>query len=524
MKDAAVELYRRLPARRHRQLQLTIVLMLVGAGAELATIGSVIPFLSIVTARSNDTRVGWAVQTVAKVGDRIGLNTIATAALLLVIIAAASAYLRILLTGVSQKFVFAIGYDLGLELYDRILHQPYARHVLRNTSQTIAGLNKVQSVVFNVLQPAMLSFTSAVVAVAIVVALLVVDPVTAISATACFALIYVAISVSTRRRLRSNSVVIAAAQTAQVQTVQEGLGGIRDVILDRAQPIFLGTFAAVNERLRAAQATNQFIALAPRFVVEAAGVLLIALLALVVNGRPGGVVAALPMLGAMALGAQRLLPLVQQVYVGWSQIVGNRGSLLDVVELMNVPVEELTAPSDTPPRFEREIALTEVFYRYPTGDGFALENVSLDIPKGMRIGLVGKTGSGKSTLVDLLMGLLDPSQAKCGLTTCRSTRGPSAIGSPRSRTFPKRSSCRTARLPLTSRSGARSTTSTWREYATRLVVPISTSSSPLCPMVMPPRLESVECGCRVASASASALHEHYISERGCWCWTRRPAR
>ena len=386
-----------------------MVLLVIGGLCELATIGAVFPFLAVVAPAASQGPAAGAAQFVTRIADGFGLSPFAMATASLIIIAVVSAILRLLLSWVTYKFVFATAHDLGVKLYERMLHQPYAYHVMRNTSHTIAGLEKVQHVLAYVLLPLMLSLTAAGVAVFVIAALILLEPTIAIGASFLFAIIYAAVSLVTKRRLAANSAIIAELLRARVQTVQEGLGGIRDVILDRSQPIFVAKFDAIEAKFRRTQAVNYFVSASPRFVVEASSIILIALLAFYVSGRPGGIVAALPMLGAMAVGAQRLLPLIQQVYSGWSQISGSRAIVSDVVELMKTPLPEVPeTPVPEKSRFRKAIELKNVSFRYPSGEGPVLCNISLTIPKGSRMGVIGKSGSGKSTLVDLLMGLLDP--------------------------------------------------------------------------------------------------------------------
>jgi ATP-binding cassette subfamily B protein len=150
---------------------------------------------------------------------------------------------------------------------------------------------------------------------------------------------------------------------------------------------------------------------APRFVIEAAGMILLAALALIIADREGGLAGALPILGALALGAQRLLPLIQQVYYGWSAYAGNRAVAGDVLNLLGMPVPEhatVVAKRAAPLSFKREIRIEGVSFAYSGRSEPALSAVSLTIPRGARVALIGQTGSGKSTLADLLMGLLEP--------------------------------------------------------------------------------------------------------------------
>jgi ATP-binding cassette subfamily B protein len=194
----------------------------------------------------------------------------------------------------------------------------------------------------------------------------------------------------------------------RMQVVQESLDGIRDVIIDGSQAMYLGEFAEIDARLAKARATTQFLDLAPRYIIEMVGMIVIAILAVVISARNGGLAAALPVLGALALGAQRLLPLVQDVYRGWSSVQGQRSIFDQVVELLELPVHEVEEVSLDPFPLRQAIKIEDVSFVYPTRSGAALDQVSLRIPSGTMVALVGATGSGKSTLVDVIMGLLQP--------------------------------------------------------------------------------------------------------------------
>jgi ATP-binding cassette subfamily B protein len=224
------------------------------------------------------------------------------------------------------------------------------------------------------------------------------------------ALLYFGVSVAARRRLGRNAQTLSSGYSDRVGIVQESLGGIRDVIIDDAQRVYLEAFRRIDRMFSRARAQTVFIAAAPRFVIEAAGIVLVAAAALILAEREGGFAAALPIIGALALGAQRLLPLIQQIYQGWSSYAGNRGILADILGLLRLPspAERLNGEKVPPLPFREAIRADAVRFSYPGRDRPALDRVSLDIPRGARVALVGPTGSGKSSLADLLMGLLEP--------------------------------------------------------------------------------------------------------------------
>jgi ABC-type multidrug transport system fused ATPase/permease subunit len=412
------QIYAHVSKSRRRQFFVVLALMFVGAFAELATIGSVLPFLTLLAQPDTAASLPFAELLSAFGGDPL-----IAAALLFGGFAILAGMVRLQLSWSTQDFAYHLGNDLTVAVERRIVRQPYGFHIQHNSSRFVAALVKVEILVFEVLLPSMQAFIAAFMAIFIIAALVYIDPLTAMVAAVLFSAIYFGVSAAAGKRLARNSEVIARSFDERTQIAQESLGGIRDLIIDDSHETYLEQFQRVNLRLNLARANTAFIAVAPRFVIETIGIVIIAAIAVVIARTGGGISAALPILGAIALGAQRLLPLLQQIYSGSSLARGQRAILGEIVELLELPQPEETHPNDRIPLpYKDRICVNQVSFSYPRRRNRALDNISLEIPSGSSVALVGETGSGKSTLADLLMGLLEPDSGSisvdgAGLTT-----------------------------------------------------------------------------------------------------------
>jgi ATP-binding cassette subfamily B protein len=397
-----------LSPRRRRLLALLLGLMMIGAFSEMLTIGAVLPFLQLMVdpeALERFAAVRWVMRLLGI--DRTA-DLILPSGLLLVAAAALAAVIRILLLWTSQRMVFGVARDFDLKIFERSIRQPYEIYVQRNTTEILAGLEQVNTAIAGMLLPLMQALTSAVIAVFIFLLLFLIEPVTALISALVMGVLYFSMnlySVRLRAGISERWMPLVGART---KLVQESLGGFRDITLDQSQLLFERRFREIDEELRWLAVKRTFVSVVPRFVVEGVGIVLIGLLALYYHSQPGGVVQAIPVLGALALGAQRLLPLVQAVYLGWSNFSTLRHPVAEIARLTSWPEPAgLPRPVSVPTPFSDRVELRNVSFRY--GSRYpAIRDIDLIIRKGERLGLIGRTGSGKSTLVDIVMGLLQP--------------------------------------------------------------------------------------------------------------------
>ncbi len=407
-------LWHHLGPRRRRQVVLIVALMFVAAMAEVVSLGSVLPFVGILAAPD----IVWNHPLFAQAARSVGIfnsdGLVLPLTLLFVAAVLCAGAIRVLLLWVNTRFTFAAGADLGMEVYRRTLYQPYSVHLARSSSELISGIaNKVGGTVLGVVLPALTLASSIVLLLALMAALLVISPAVALIALVGFGGGYALITWASRRRLHLNSQRIAIVQTGLIKALQEGIGGIRDVLLDGTQPVYCDIYDRANQSLRRALGDNVFIAQSPRFAIEALGMVLIAALAYGLSRQPGGVSTALPVLAALALGAQRLLPALQQGFAAWASIAGSHASLADTVELLDQPLPaESSQPAPPPLPLRASIRFDAVRFRYGPDGPWVLDGFDLTIRKGDRVGFVGSTGSGKSTALDLLMGLLVPCEGR----------------------------------------------------------------------------------------------------------------
>lgn len=408
-----MHIFQHIPVRRRMQFGLVIGLTVITSFAEVISLGSIVPFIGILTEPErvfNSPMLASYIQWfVIEKPEELILPLVVCFSFA----AIAAAILRLMLLWFSIRLSNATGADLSVAVYERTLYQPYRTHVARNSSQLISGITQKVTAATNVLTSVVTLVTSAVLFIAIILMLVFIDPFVALIAMVCFGTGYGAIAWKTRVRLRINSQSIAKQQTQVVKTLQEGLGAIRDVLLDGTQSTYGKIYKTSINQLLNATGENQFITLGPRYVMEAMGMILVSLFALVLYRQNGGIGEALPILGALALGAQRLMPLLQQLYGNWSVVAGSQGVLGDVLELLEQPSPKgLQDQSNIPLNILREIRFENVFFQYSQDGPWIINDFSLVVTKGARIGFVGKTGSGKSTFLDLFMRLLEPTSGK----------------------------------------------------------------------------------------------------------------
>jgi len=398
-----------LSVRRRWQIVAVFVIMLFGGAAELFTLAAVLPLLSVLAGsdQGGHSQIGDVLRTMS-----LDVSALPLLALAAIFCAAAlgSAAIRILLAWSSQKLVFRIGYDLSVTLYSRVLHQPYEFHVRINSSRIISDVTGIQRLLTGMILPLMQGVSSLVISVFILGGLLLISSKAALIAFAGIGAIYAAVSMWSRPRLRKNASFIKSSSRARVKNVQEGLGGIRDVLLDNTQSLYVKSFSRIESQLRDAQAANALIGVSPRFIVEALGMVVIVGLAVMLTEQ-GSIRTSLPVLAALALGAQKLLPLVQQTYNGWTSISGSEAVLLSIVEMIQQPIpDRFSGGSGESLQFDHEIHVEQLSFRYSPDAADVLTEIDLIVPKGAFVGFVGASGAGKSTLVDLLMGFLRPSR------------------------------------------------------------------------------------------------------------------
>jgi len=405
-------LWPHISSRRRGQFGFLLVLMLIASFAEILSIGAVLPFLGVLTTPERVFEHSLAQPLIQILGLTEPAQLLLPLTITFGLAAVVAGVMRLWLLWASTRLSFATGADLSMSIYRRTLYQPYEIHVARNSSGVINGIwSKVKGVIGGVIVPVLTLISASIMLIVILIAMLSVEPLIALATFGGFGLIYVSIIRITRIKKIRNSKAMAHESTQVVKSLQEGLGGIRDVLIDGSQEAYCHIYRKADLPLRRAQGSIHIIANSPRFGIEALGMLLIAVLAYTLAQEADGIAKAIPILGALALGAQRLLPVMQQSYAAWTCIQGFQVSLQDTLELLDQPLPDYAnQPAVKPLPFQQQIKLNQLSFRYSPQTAWVLRNLDLNIAKGSRIGIIGATGSGKSTLLDIVMGLLRPSE------------------------------------------------------------------------------------------------------------------
>ena len=405
------KLWHHTSSQRRRQFAILLMLMILGSFAELVSIGAVIPFLGALTAPESIFNYAATQPLIKILGVTSPEQLLMPISIFFGLAVLVSGAVRLCLIWFSIRLSYAAGADLSLNIYRRTLYQPYYAHAARNSSEIINGITNKTNTVISSFSLVLNLIGSSILLTVAIITLVFVAPIITFVVIGGLGLIYIVIILFTRKQLSRHGQCIAQESTYVIKALQEGLGGIRDVLIDGTQNVYCQIYRSADLPLRRAQGTSQLITVSPRYILEVIGMLVIVAVAYTLTGQGHNINNAIPILGAIALGAQRLLPELQKAFSAWGALQVGQASLKDACELLEQPLPYYVDNSNsTPLVFSKDIFLNNVSFRYSIEGPLVLNNLSLRILKGSRTGIIGTTGGGKSTLLDVVMGLLDPTE------------------------------------------------------------------------------------------------------------------
>jgi len=219
---------------------------------------------------------------------------------------------------------------------------------------------------------------------------------------------YIFVIKHTKEKILEDGKKVAVESTRLIKSLQESLGSIRELLIDNSQIAYIKNYTTIDKLLRSSQARATFLSQSPRFIIESISMILLTLVAYNLSKQANEISSIIPILGGFTLVAQRILPILNQSFQSWTYIRNMQPTLEQLVILLDQKVPKNYECKVKSIPFNKLIRFNNISFRYASSDIFAVNQFNLEIHKGQKIGLIGETGSGKSTIVDILMGLLDP--------------------------------------------------------------------------------------------------------------------
>ena len=402
------QLWKRLNIKRKKQLFILLLTILFSGFSEIISIGSFIPFISVLTSSNNIQTQGLFINFLNSISLKFSVSLLFLLTISFSLAAFLTIFIRLLNIWYTENLVALIGHDFSLEAYKKTICQPYDVHLYRNSSELIKIITIQIDKTINVINQALRMITSIFLLFFIFTFLVFTDWQMAIVSLLFFSFTYYFIIFLSRKKLVQNSKKINTTRSLQIQSIQEGLGSIKDLIINNKQFEYINYYKNIDLPLRKWVAQNRLISNSPRYLIEGISLIFISLISyFLFNQNDSREI--IPILGAIALGAQKMLPHLQQVFKSWASIKSNSADLRSVLKTIEQPFDQdFLSYINRPLNFSSEIEFKNVSYKYKGSRSYALNNINLKILKGEIVGIIGTTGSGKTSFIDLLMGLLEP--------------------------------------------------------------------------------------------------------------------
>ena len=406
------EIWNYFSRRRKKQIWFAIFLMIFSSLADLVSIASVLPFLYVITSKPETL---WENNFVREFFKLIWINdpnkTFIPITIIFIFTAISSGVIKTTYLWFNSRLSGAIGSDLSTDVYKRVLNQPYTFHLNKNSNKVVSALTQHLSKNIRAIQAYLDLFGSTLTNIVLIYGLLVINWKIALSSLFIFGLAYWVILKFARSRLLINSQKIAKSYDYQVKIINEGIGSIRELILYQLQNIYLKEYRDNDYPMRRWESEQTFLTNFSKYLLETLALLLIAFITISLFILSKDTSTIVPTLGTIALCIQRLLPGLQKSYVCFAFIKSVWVSLEDVYKLLKLPLSlklKKQYKKQLNINNQEEIIFKDVSFKYQSCSKFIFKELNLKIKLGTSLGIIGETGEGKSTFIDILIGLLKP--------------------------------------------------------------------------------------------------------------------
>jgi HlyD family secretion protein len=407
------QLFNLLTTKQRKSFYTLQILVVLSAIMEIVSIASIIPFMTLV----GDISLLQENTTISQFYEYSGASS-KLQFVFLVGLGVLSVFLVssiISMFTLWRLFMFAnrTGIEIANRLYNHYLNQNWLFHANGSSAQLTKKISTETSRVTSlVLVPLLQMNAKIVLAILLSVSISIYDPQVAITGLSAFAVGYFIIFRSVRARLTKNGKAISQVDEQRFRLMNEGFGGIKDVLLFGRNNDFINRFSKAGETFAHSQGTNQSLAQVPRYMVELVAFgFMIALVLYLIATHKGNLGLVLPVLTVYTLAGFRLLPAFQQIFACIANIKGNISAFESIQQDLKdslQTVEKLKKSSTGYMNLKKEISLENITFTYPRKSEATLKQLNMLIPVNKVVGVVGSSGSGKSTLIDILLGLLEP--------------------------------------------------------------------------------------------------------------------
>ena len=401
------DIWSSLSLKRKSQSFLIFCLMISSSIAEIASLGIIFPYLSYLQDKNQELII------LKYLNIENSQNILIYITIFLITIILFAGFLRVLNLYFNYRLSAFIGSDISNRFFNKVINQEYIEHIYSNSNVIInsatVGINEATNFIVTFLQ----FLTYFLISLGILITLILIDWKIAGFLIIVFSIAYFTLSLLSRKTISNNSKSIVFSREKHIQVVQEGLGSMREIIMNQQQKFYFDQYKKYDFNLRIKQAQNKTLAASPRYALEAFGISCIALVAYVQTSSAQENYNLIPLLGSITFAFLKLLPGVQSCYSSLSDMRACASGVEKVLKIINLHEfsEQTNIINEENFNFEK-IKFKNVSFRYTSKLNNILESIDFVLNKGDVIGIIGTTGSGKSTFLDMMMGLLKPSEGE----------------------------------------------------------------------------------------------------------------